>query len=229
MNNLLLRLINRSTLGPHTIPGASRFTWAGEEERALRGALGCSEESSWVNPLLLVRHIDAFSWLSGRIPEPVRSYDGLLGTLPLFSVGPGVELLPLPDGTRASVRNTQALPVHTQFQLEDLGGSLRVTLGSRGETVKYTEDTGVYTVNWPGWTGITGRLTMEDPEGVINVRPLNLDYTGTLRRVENSAACLQGLQITGLTGAYHAASYPQEKLGIAGLALALLNTGVTFV
>ena len=229
MNNLLLRLINRSTLGPHSIPGASRFPWASEEESALREALGCSEDSSWVNPLLLVRHIDAFSWLSGRVPEPVRSYDGLLGTIPLFSEGEGVELLPTSGGDRASVRNTQALPVHTQFLLEDLGGSLRVTLGSRRETVKYTEDSGVYTLEWPGWTGITGRLTMEDSEGVINVRPLNLGYTRTLQRVENSALGLRGLQRAGLTGAYHATSYPQEKLGIAATALALLNDRVQFL
>lgn len=229
MNNLLLRLINRSTLGPHTIPGASQFTWAPEDEQALREALGCSEESSWVNPLLVVRHIDAFSWLAGRIPEPSRSYDGLLGVVPLFTPGPGVSLLETEGGARATVRNVQAIPVSTRLDIEDLGGSLRVSIGNRRETVGYTEADGVLTPDWPGWTGVTGRLAMEENTGYIDLRPLTLDYTGTLHRVENNYMCLQGLQRAGLTGAYHSTSYPEEKLGIAGVALAILNDRVRFL
>ena len=138
-----------------------------------------------------------------------------------------LELLPLPSGTRASVKFSSGLPVHPALTLEVTGDRLRIQRGHLRETVGYTEADGVYTVPWPAWTGVTGLLEMPGSVGSITARPYTLDYPGIRRGISDSPAFTRILSETGLIEAFHRSEGP-EMLGIAGVSLCEYNRDVRF-
>lgn len=233
MNNLILRLLDRQTLGDHFFRGAQHIPFENDKEKVLRSALGLRAEVSPFNALVIIRAIDAFSYLRASVPEETRTYDTLFTQTPLFASTGNADLVPDKNGRTGVFRQAEEWPVVQDILIEETSAtSVRISLpGLKSDIVEKTNETGgLWRVEWPAWSGVYGLLDPKEQSLVtISHRPVSAPFS-VIRQNLNSKGwdVLEIISEAGFLELFNKTSLDAEAVAAAAVSLALHNDDILF-
>lgn len=233
MNNLLIRLTDRETVGDTSLPGAQHIPEENPKESRLRDLLGLRSQHSPFSALAIIRAIDAYSYIRSMIPEDVRTYDTLMTQVPLFSVSGDADIVPDAKGRVGVFREATEWPLSTDIIVKEQStNKVRVQLNKVGDAVfsKAEDSQGRWIVDWPAWSGVTGVL---DPDGQTQVtithRPVAVPFDLIRKRIKDSGwASFELISEAGLLELFNKTSIDSEAVAAAAISLAQHNNDILF-
>ena len=233
MNDLLIRLTDSSQLGDHFIPGASFIPESSTDEAELRKTL--IGDTDPLSTLVILRTIDAFSYLRSMVYENNRTYDTLLTSTPSFVLDSVDQLVPDLQGRVGINRAAGEWPLITKINISNVDDvTAKITLGVTGVSsiVNVSVDSSVWTVEWPAWSGVSGRLYCPDGFSEVSLqhKPTSVPF-GLLRdRITDLGwTTLSIINEEGLLELFNRTPSAEEAVAVAAVALIKHNNDVVFV
>lgn len=235
MNEILLSITNRDTgfVSPGLkvvggfVPGIET-----DSEYELRNLLGLRESDHEFCLKGVLMAIESYPEVRAAFGEKFRTYDlaRLTRQSPTYNNG---HIGPDRHGPATVIRVPEEWPTYFNITLKyNRPGIGIIAGGSRQEEVHVRQlSDGALEVEWPAWTGISGKIWASDAfeSGFvfsIEHEPASYPYKKTAEELEKSSALRDQLQRHGLTIPFYYAHNEVEKVAVAALALGLSNTSV---
>lgn len=137
-------------------------------------------------------------------------------------ISDGAALVPAADQPARIVRHAAEWPVQRELLLKQIHGIPVLVLGGMAEFIQVVRLGNILRVEWPAWSGVSGHIRLDDPEGTDEVRlhhwPVEFPF-GLLRNLLAEYDAAQ--ELLSAYGASLEFAYAEPSRGVA-LVLACL-------